>query len=83
MDSLIDYIKQVLIALDQIMNALLGGSADETLSSRAYRTEQKNRMFGVVSRPCIDLLFFFQKQHCYKAYLSEVNRRQLPIEFRE
>jgi hypothetical protein len=31
------YLKQVLIALDQLLNTLFKGYADETLSSRAYR----------------------------------------------
>lgn len=30
-------LKNILIALDQLLNALLGGSPDETLSSRAHR----------------------------------------------
>ena len=29
--------RQVLIALDQLANAILAGHADETLSARAYR----------------------------------------------
>ena len=31
------YIRFVLIAIDQLANAVLGGYADETLSSRIYR----------------------------------------------
>lgn len=31
------YIKNVLIALDQLANALIGGWPDESLSSRAWR----------------------------------------------
>ena len=31
------YVYHNLIALDQMLNALTGGAADETLSSRAYR----------------------------------------------
>lgn len=30
-------LKQLLIAIDQVLNALLGGMADETLSARAHR----------------------------------------------
>lgn len=30
---------QVLVALDQLVNTLAGGYADETISSRAYRGE--------------------------------------------
>ena len=31
------YLKQVLIAFDQLVNALLGGWADESLSAHAWR----------------------------------------------
>lgn len=33
--------KQVLVALDQLVNALFGGWADETLSSRCWRKRDK------------------------------------------
>jgi hypothetical protein len=75
--------KQILIALDQLFNALLGGYADETLSSRAWRLYIKDKLSGKILKPLIDFLFFFQKDHCYNSFLAEVNRRQLPREFRE
>lgn len=70
-----------LIALDQLFNTILGGHPDETLSSRAYRTEQKGRLFGRLFRPLIDGIFFWQTTHCYNGYLSEKLRRQLPDNF--
>jgi hypothetical protein len=79
--SVKQYILYVLIAIDQLFNALLLGAPDETLSSRAYRTEQSGKVFGKLFRPLIDLLFFFDKQHCYTAYISEVKKRQLPAAF--
>lgn len=69
------------IAVDQMFNTLLGGSPDETLSSRAYRTEQQGKLFGRFFRPVIDLLFFFDPLHCYSSYLAEATRRQLPPNF--
>lgn len=77
------YFLQVLIAYDQLWNAVLGGYADETLSSRAWRAEQKGRWFGKIFRPLIDCLLFFDKNHCYNSYLAEVQRRQLPQDFRD
>lgn len=76
-------IKQILIAIDQLFNALTGGYADETLSSRAWRLYSKDKLSGRILKPLIDMLFFWQKDHCYNSYLSEVERRQLPREFRE
>ena len=72
--------RSVLIALDQLVNAILAGWPDETLSSRAWRWEKN----GVRSWPrrLIDALFFREKAHCRNAYLSEKARRQLPPELR-
>lgn len=81
LDKTKSWLWQNLIAVDQLLNALLGGMADETLSSRAYRAEVKGRIFGKIFRPLIDALFFFDKDHCFKSYLSELNRRHLPREF--
>ena len=77
------YVKQFLIALDQLLNALLGGYADETLSARAWRTEQDGKFFGKIFRPLIDTLLFFDSQHCYKSYLSEKHRKQFPIHYKD
>ena len=73
---------QVLVALDQLLNALLFGYADETLSSRAYRADRDGKVFGRIFRPVIDTLFFWQDRHCYQSYLAEVQRRQLSRNFR-
>lgn len=70
------YLLHLGIAVDQLINALLGGAADETLSSRAYRADRDGKVFGRVFRPLIDGIFFWQKRHCYDAYLAEVQRRQ-------
>ncbi len=67
---------QVLIALDQMANAICGGWADETLSSRAYRESPRVEKF-------INALFFWDKDHCYESYVSEQLRTQLPPELRK
>lgn len=71
-------IKQFLIAVDQVFNTLLGGMADETLSARAYRQRDKHPWRMSV----IDALFFWEDNHCYESWLSEVERRQLPSAYR-
>lgn len=74
------YGKAVLIAVDQLANALLSGWPDETMSSRAWRWEQD----GVRSWPrrLIDRLFFWEPNHCRESYVSEREGRQLPPELR-
>lgn len=77
----LDYILEILIWIDQGFNVLLGGKADETLSSRAYRADMDGKILGKFFRPLIDKLFFWQKEHCRVAYLSEIDRKQLPKNF--
>ncbi len=75
------YLVQVLIALDQLVTALLGGWADETLSSYAWRLERTGKPWGVMRR-VIDALFFAWPDHCRRAYDAERQRAQLPPELR-
>lgn len=78
------YLLNVAIAIDQTLNALRGGSPDETLSAAAWRTEQKGRLLGRLFRPLIDLIFaLFEKDHCRKSFESERNGRHLPSEYQD
>lgn len=72
---------QILIALDQLVNTLIGGYADETLSSRSWRLH----IAGVKSWPMkvIDAIFFWQDDHCRQSYESELTRAHLPPSMRE
>jgi hypothetical protein len=85
---------QLFLAVDQLLNVLVtpfstGAWADETLSSRAWRMYALRRPWGLIWRPVIDGLFFWQKQlpgvngHCHGAYLSEKARYNLPPEMRQ
>lgn len=69
------YLKQVLIAFDQLINAIFKGWADETLSSRAWR----HYADGSCKWPkrIIDAALFFDPDHCHKSYLSEIERAQI------
>ena len=73
-------ILQILIAFDQLINTILGGMADETISSRAHRNRFKNWRWRFMRR-LIDGLFFWQKYHCHQSYLAELDRKQLPPNF--
>ena len=52
--------KQILIAVDQLANAVIGGWADEALSARSYRAHRDGKLLGKITMPVIDLLFFWQ-----------------------
>lgn len=74
------YLKQVLIAFDQLINALLGGWADESLSAHAWR----QHLEGKRNWPylLIDAILFFDGNHCWTSYESELERTQLPPSMR-
>lgn len=77
------YLLNLAIALDQLANVLLAGAPDETLSSRAHRMRAKGQpVWGWTAR-AIDLLFFWQDDHCEGAFMREWDRRQLPGVFRD
>ena len=82
-------LKQLLIAIDQVFNVLLGMIfrpkvrhwSDESLSSASFRLEMER---GITwPRKLIDALLFFDKDHCQESYMSEIERRQLPPAMRE
>lgn len=68
-------LEQVMIALDQLGNALLGGMADETISAHAFRQGWTRRV------RLIDWIFR-DPNHCRESYNSEILRRQLPAAYR-
>lgn len=78
----LSYGKSVLIALDQLLNALAGGWPDETVSSRAWRWHVANvrhwpqRLLDRVAKILGD------KNHCRESFESERLGRQLPPEAR-
>jgi hypothetical protein len=71
---------EVAVAFDQLVNAILGGSPDETISARCWRL-RANRPYSTL-RPIIDGLFFWQPDHCRASYEAERARSQLPPEYR-
>ena len=75
------YGKRTLIALDQLINALLGGWPDETMSSRAYRLAVEGMTWPM---RCIDAVagIFGDVNHCEASFDSERVGRQLPPELR-
>ena len=68
----------LLIALDQLANCLLRGDPDETLSARAHRMREKGQRYWGWLAGAINLVFFWQEDHCKHAFEVELQRRQLP-----
>ena len=74
------YCLNILIGIDQLFNTFLAGDPDETLSSRAYRMQEKKQTTWKWLAGFIDFLFlpFGQRDHCYKAWLYEIERMNSP-----
>ena len=76
------YVKNILIGLDQLGNTIIGGKPDETMSSRCYRNAQKY-WYAKIGQIILDFIFRpWGKNHCYESYLSEVNRNHLGEDFK-
>lgn len=73
--------KGIAIAIDQLINALLWGYADETLSARVWRNRELNKGWAR-ALAIINCIFFWQQNHCKSAYESELERKHLPKEYR-
>jgi hypothetical protein len=78
------YIINLFLTFDQMVNTVLLGHPDETLSSRLGRTIGKERYWWVKPlRIFVDILFFFDtdgdKKHCEKSImpLEQQNFREM------
>lgn len=76
---------QIIIALDQLFNALTWGWADETFSARCWRLKERNS-FWAFCRKSLDIVLFFDAAHgmghCERAYNYEKYRIHLPNEYK-
>lgn len=75
----------LLVAIDQLFNALTGGAADETLSSRTYRGAQLAQQPKTRWKVLYTLIngVFFDRHHCRQAYISELKGRQHDARFNQ
>ncbi len=76
-----EYFINILIAIDQLCFTIMGGYPDETLSSALWRYKDKNIGWKICYY-FVNLLFFWQDNHCKASYDSEQNRHHLPWEYR-
>lgn len=79
------WFKQNFIGIDQLINTFFfGGFADETISARAWREEVfHGHGKWTWVRGTLDALFFWEINHCKNAWDSEMQRRQMPVEYRK
>lgn len=74
------WLSQTGLALTRLGNALIGGLAEESMSSRAWRAEGNRKAWGRITRPLIDFVFglFGQDDHCKRAYWTDRHMPALP-----
>ena len=73
---MIDYLTNIGTAISQLGNTILGGHPDESISARSYRRQMYWHWNTV--RFLANILFFWDRDHCLKAYLSDhVHAKQL------
>ncbi|TFE30846.1 hypothetical protein [Cohnella luojiensis] len=65
------YVWNLLISIDQLANTLLGGSPDETISSRMGKRAIKGDRLGRLICRFLDL---FDKGHCKKSIEEDEGR---------
>lgn len=75
-------LKQLGIALAQLVNVVCGGYADETISARAWRCAHKAKRWDIAMR-VINRIVWWQNNHCRGAWAMEKDRRHLPPAYRD
>lgn len=65
-------LRRIVIAIDQLCNAIIGGYEDETISSRAWRN--RNQWHWSTAQRVIDTIFFWDQDHCQGSYEYERQR---------
>lgn len=62
---------KLLVVISQTINALiLNGEPDQTISSRAYSCNNV-KMWSLVEQ-CINFVFFWDENHCYKSWVLDL-----------
>lgn len=74
--SIKKYLSNILYSIDQLVNTLLGGYSDETISARSYRLSKSYYPWFIIMN--IINCVFFNKNHCKHAYEHEID---LPVEY--
>ena len=64
------YFYNILIALDQFVNVLIGGAPDQTISGRCW--QYREHWAGAMAVRFVDWLFsWHESEHCRKSFESD------------
>lgn len=67
------YVLNVLVAADALLNTILGGLPDETISARAARAQQAGRRWGCILCRLLDRL---EQDHCALSLKGDAARAE-------
>ena len=82
MQKIKQYFWNILLGLDQLVNVILGGMPDETISSRCHRKAKAGQWFWKSASKVVDKIFFWDKRHCQSSFENEKVGKHLPEELR-
>jgi hypothetical protein len=74
-EKLSRYVWNLLITVDQLLNTILGGDPDETMSSRMGKDIREGRC--KICKGICYLLNFFEKDHCKVSIEEDEGSRQV------
>ena len=72
---MIDYLKEIGMALSQVLNTLFKGSCKVTTSARLGKKVIKKKKWAIIVDKIISTLFF-DPNHCVDAYYKDRDRAQ-------
>jgi len=62
------YFLNMLTATSQMLNSILGGNPDQTISGRVgYKAYITRSWYWIFIEWCINTLFWFDPEHCFKS----------------
>jgi hypothetical protein len=74
MRSVGHYVIRVLISFDVLVNVILGGVPDSTISARVGYNAIRGKTWALVAEKVINTLFFFRPNHCRSAIKGDYLR---------
>lgn len=75
--NVIKYLQRVGTAVSVLLNVLLGGSSNQTLSARNYELKRQGKPNCVWF---IDKIFFLEENHCMTSWSYWISRKDVQFE---
>jgi hypothetical protein len=76
-ETVIKYFSRVGTAISVLLNVLLGGSSNQTLSARNYALKREGKPNCVW---LIDKMFFLEENHCMTSWSYWISRKDVQFE---